>query len=590
MVQSTSHLQAAQILQQAFAAFQSGNLAECERLAQMVLKQQPEHPDTLNLLGLAAAQSGRPLEAADLFTRALRGAPGNPTLHGHLGIVLRNLGRHDEAIQCFDRALALQPNLASAHNNRGSALADIQRHEEAVASFERAIAANAGYAQAWYNLGNSQSALRRLDAAIASYRQAIALDAAFADAHNNLGVALAERNAHEDAIASYRRAIALQPQFAEAYNNLGAALGDLRRYDEAIAAFERSIALDPEYADAHWNLALYRLLLGDFARGWAGYEWRWQQDQVARFKRDYSQPLWRGTESVSGKTMLLYAEQGLGDMLQFCRYASRVAGLGATVVLEAPPALQSVLSGLQGVAQVVAQGNALPAFDIHCPVTSLPLAFNTTADTIPRDVPYLAADAARVALWQTKLGAKTKPRVGLAWSGNVLPDPNRSMTLADALALLTDGVEIISLQKEIRAADAALLAARTDIRHYGDDLKDFADTAALIACVDLVISIDTSVAHLAGALGKPLWVMLPYNPDWRWMVDREDCLWYPSARLFRQTTIGDWREVLQRVRAALHEQQSQKPPSPGAARHPLPKGEGWCPSPSGRGVRGEGGS
>jgi hypothetical protein len=295
------------------------------------------------------------------------------------------------------------------------------------------------------------------------------------------------------------------------------------------------------------------LLLGDFARGWAGYEWRWKQEQVARYKRDYPQPLWRGSESVAGKTILLYAEQGLGDMLQFCRYAGRVAALGAQVVLEAPPALQPLLSGLRGITKVIAQGTTPPTFDVHCPVTSLPLAFNTTADTIPNQVPYLAADRGRAALWLDKLGAKTRPRVGLAWSGNLLPDPNRSMALADALGLALDGIELVSLQKEVRASDTALLASRRDVRHFGDELKDFADTAALIDAMDMVISIDTSVAHLAGAMGKPLWVMLPYNPDWRWMVEREDCLWYPTARLFRQTAIAQWADVVQRVAAALRE-------------------------------------
>ena len=522
-------------------------------MGRLVLQQLPDNPDTLNLLGLAAAQSGRPQEAADLFTRALRGSPGNAALHGHLGIALRNLGRHEEALQCFDRAIALKHDHAVAHNNRGATLADLKHHEEAIASFERAIAANPGYAEAWYNLGNSQAELRRVDAAIASYRKAIALDADFVDAHNNLGVALAERNAHKDAIACYQRAIALEPRFADAYSNLGVALADLTRYGEASAAYERAIAIDPECADAHWNLALCRLLLGDFLRGWEGYEWRWKQDQVAKFKRHYPQPLWRGEESLKGKTLLLYAEQGLGDMLQFCRYASRVADLGARVLLEAPPALQSVLCGLPGVAQVIAQGAAIPAFDIHCPVTSLPLAFHSTADTIPRDVPYIAADAARVAMWQGKLGPRTKPRVGLAWSGNLLPDPNRSMTFSTALTLAMADVEIISLQKEVRASDAALLASRPDIRHFGDELRDFADTAALIESMDMVISIDTSVAHLAGAMGKPLWMMLPYNPDWRWMIDRDDCLWYPSARLFRQTAIGDWASVVRRVGAALRE-------------------------------------
>ncbi len=541
------------ILQQAFAAYQSGNFAECERLGQRVLQQLPDHPDTLALLGLAAAQSGRPQQAVDLFTRALRTAPGDPAVHGHLGITLRNLRRHDEALQCFDRAIALRPGHAITHNNRGGTLADLQRHEEAIVSFERAIAANAGYAEAWYNLGNSQAALRRHDAAIASYRRALALDGNFVDALCNLGVALAERNAHEEAIACYRHAIALEPQFADAYSNLGAALADLRRYGEAIAAYEQAIAIDAEHADAQWNLALCRLLLGDFERGWAGYEWRWKQDQVARFRRDYPQPLWRGEQSLAGRTILLYAEQGLGDMLQFCRYASRVAALGATVILEAPPALQSLLSTLGGVTQVIAQGAALPPFDIHCPVTSLPLAFHANADTLPRDVPYLAADAVRSTQWQQRLGGKTRPRVGIAWSGNLLPDPNRSMALAEALALASDGIELISLQKEVRETDAPLLASRPDVRHFGDALHDFADTAALTEAVDLVISIDTSVAHLAGAMGKPLWVMLPFNPDWRWMADRDDCLWYPSARLFRQTAIAEWSDVIRRVAAALRD-------------------------------------
>lgn len=547
-------MQPGQQLQQALAALQAGDLTQTQRLAQSILKRFPEHPDALHLLGLAAVRAGRAQDAVAWFTRAVHASPRNPALYSQLGMALREAGRREEAIRNFEHAIALQPDYAVAHNNRGGALADLQRHEEAIASFERALAAAPGYAEAWYNLGNSQTDLRRLDAAIASFRRAIAVDPDFVDAHNNLGVALAQHNAHEAAVACYRRALALEPQFAHAHNNLGVALADLKRYDEAIAAYEQAIAIDPQYADAQWNLAICRLLLGDFARGWAGYEWRWQQEQVARFRRDYPQPLWRGNEAVAGKTVLLYAEQGLGDMLQFCRYASRVAALGAQVVLEAPPALQAVLSGLAGVARVIAQGASLPPFDVHCPVTSLPLAFHTSADTIPREVPYLAADPGRAAQWQARLGTKQRPRIGIAWSGNLLPDPNRSMALADALALAGEGIELISLQQEVRAADAALLASCNALRHFGDELKDFADTAALIEAVDLVISIDTSVAHLAGAMGKPLWVMLPYNPDWRWMVDREDCLWYPTARLFRQRAVAQWADVVRRVNAALREQ------------------------------------
>ena len=310
------------------------------------------------------------------------------------------------------------------------------------------------------------------------------------------------------------------------------------------SSFERAIHRRPDHAAAHWNLADCRLLLGDFERGWQEYEWRWKRDQREIKQREFPQPRWSGAEALAGRTILLHSELGLGDTLLFCRYAKEVAARGARVVLEVQPPLVTLLAGLAGVAQIVASGDPLPVFDCHCPLMSLPLAFRTHLGTVPADVPYVRSDPARVAQWRSRLGASAKPRVGLVWSGSVaLRNDQRSMALADMLPLVDDRAEWVSLQKELRDADREDLASRAAIRHLGDELRDFSDTAALVDLMDLVVTVDTSVANLAGAMGKKVWILLPYNPhDWRWMLTREDSAWYPTARLFRQPAPGDWGE------------------------------------------------
>jgi tetratricopeptide (TPR) repeat protein len=576
-----------QATQQAVAAYQRGERSEAERLCRLLLDVTPDSFEALYLLGIIAEQTGRAEEAVVLLSKAAAVKPGIADAHYNLGVALGELKRTveavesyeraialrsdyadayfnrgvalaeldhpTEAVESYDRAIAIQPEYAEAYNNRGIALSRLQRYVEALASYEGAIAHKPDYARAYNNRGVALRDLERHAQALESYDRAIALRPDYPEAYNNRGIALAEVDRPEAALESYKRAVALKPDYAEAFYNLGNALRDLNRIKEAIDSYERAIALAPNYASAHWNLADCRLLLGDFALGWQEYEWRWKLAQNGNADRDFQQPLWLGAETLQGRTILLHSELGMGDTLLFCRYAKEVAALGAKVVLEVQPPLLPLLSDLEGVAQVVPRGAPLPAFDYHCPLMSTPLAFKTDLSNIPACIPYIHSDPALVAVWQAKMGDKTKPRVGLVWSGSMLlKSDKRSMTLADVLPLVRDWGEWVSLQKEVDESSTALLASRPDIRHLGGQLKDFADTAALVDLMDVVVTVDTSVAHVAGAMGKPVWILLPFNShDWRWMLDREDSVWYPTARLFRQSSNRDWPSVINRVNEEL---------------------------------------
>ena len=361
---------------------------------------------------------------------------------------------------------------------------------------------------------------------------------------------------HLQAIDLLSQAIAINPSFAPCYYNRGNALQELKRLDEALASYDQAIRIKPDYADAYWNKSLALLLDGQFTQGWQEYEWRWKSKQITEkigAVRAFTQPLWLGEQSFQDKTILLYGEQGLGDTIQFCRYADLVSKLGAKVILEVQPALVPLLKDLEGVSQIIAKGTMLPEFDYQCPLLSLPLAFKTVLETIPSSAQYIQSDNIKVSTWRAKLGEKTKLRVGIVWSGSTghKNDHNRSLTLAQIVSHLPSQYQYICLQKELREIDKLVLSNNPHIQFYGDDLKDFTDTAALCELMDVVISVDTSVAHLAGALGKPTWVLLPYAPDWRWLLDRVDSPWYPSATLYRQEKAGDWDRVLDRVKADL---------------------------------------
>ena len=512
----------------------------------------PGDPGTLFNQGNALKDLGRYEEAVASYDHALLLEPYHAPALCNRGIALHEMKRLDEALASLDEALALQSDTAEIHSNRGNVLNELKRYDEALVSYDDALALRPDYPEALSNRGIALKALERYDEALESFDRAIALRPNYPEALSHRGATLDAMKRPDEALTSYARAIALKPDYADAYGNRGATLYDLKRLDEALKDFDRALALRPDLPEVHWNQATARLITGDYARGFAEYEWRWQREAMIAIRRDFSQPLWRG-EDIAGKTILLHSEQGFGDTVQFARFVPAVAARGARVILEVEPTLRRLMTTLAGAPEVIAKGSWLPSFDVHCPLLSLPLAFGTRLETVPADTPYLHADPLDMAGFSARLGGKRRPRIGLAWSGNPTHqrDADRSIALEALLPLLDVEACFVSVQKDVRDADAGVLAARTDILQFGDALKDFADAAALISELDLIVTVDTSVAHLAGALGKPVWLLLPFIPDWRWLFDRDTSPWYPTARLFRQDESRSYDGVIARVHDAL---------------------------------------
>jgi tetratricopeptide (TPR) repeat protein len=525
----------------------------------------PEHAEALNGRGAALQALRRYAEALASHDRALAVDPGYAQAHNNRGTALVALKRPHEALASYDRALALKPDYAQALNNRGNALKELKRHDEALASYDHALSLRPNDAETYNNRGNALIKLNGPEAALASYDTALALRPDYAEAFNNRGNALMSLKRPAEALANYDQALALNPDNPEALNNRGHAFMCLMQPAEALASYDQALALKPDYADARLGKSFCLLLQGDFARGWRDYEFRWDTEQMQPGKRNFAQPLWLGDQDVRGTTILLHGEQGFGDTLQFCRLAKRVAQRGAAVVLEVPAELASLIASLDRAVAVIATGDALPPFDYHCPLVSLPLALRVTLETIPAENSYLSAPEAKARAWRERLGERggpgAKPRVGLVWAGNprlgVLDanriDRQRSLAF-DQLAPLFEATdyEFYSLQK---GSDAAAQLRRSPLGarviDWSDALADFADTAALVANLDLVITVDTAVAHLAGALGKPFWLLNRFNTCWRWLRDRQDSPWYPTARIFRQPTYGDWASVIDTAAAEL---------------------------------------
>ena len=490
------------------------------------------------------------------YDRAVVLKPDHSEAHYNRGVLLEKLHQHSAALESYDRAIAIQPLFYQAHFNRAGLLKERGDREGALAAYERVIAAKSDYAEGHVNRGVVLQELGRHDEALAACDRAIAIRPEYAEAFFNRGNVLKIEERFDAALDSYDRAIAIKPAYAEAHCDRAGVLLELGRVGEAVASYERATTIQPEFSEANYNRSLALLLQGDYSEGWPLYEWRWKN--AARLlgeARAIAAPLWLGNESIAGKTILLYNEQGFGDTLQFCRFAKSVADLGATVILEVQAPLVSLLSSLDGPFRVVSEGSSPSGFDYHCPLLSLPAALKITIDTIPAPPRYVHSDPGKVALWRTRLGDRHRPRIGLAWSGNPLQghDRNRSARLADWIGYLPRDFEYCCLQKEIRAADREVLAQNPWISTFEAEWSDFSDTAALCECVDLVLSVCTSAAHLSAALGRPTWVVLAFNADWRWLVGREDSPWYPTARLYRQPVRGAWGEVLARVAHDLRE-------------------------------------
>jgi Flp pilus assembly protein TadD len=540
-------------------------------------------------------EAGRLDAAVALYRDALALASDDLPARANLAIALALLGRHADASVAFEQALALRPddpalrqNLIATALNAGALFLEAGQPAAAVAAFRRAVAAAPDHAAAQGSLGSALAQLGALDEADAALRTAIALAPADARLHYNRAKVLDAQNRLDDATAACRAALVAQPSLVDAscllgsllrlrgephaalavfeaasattldhptvQLGLGGALHDLGRLRDAVAAFRRAQALDPDNGEAHRSEALSLLLDGDFAAGWAKWEWRWRTPDMELRRRDEAP--WQG-DDLGGRTILLYAEQGLGDTIQFARYAPLVAARGGRVILQAQRPLLDLLRSLGGVGELVAARQTAPRFDVQAPLLSLPGILGTRLETIPAIVPYLTAEPTRVARWAERIDATAGRRVGLVWAGNPRHwrDRMRSLPTRQLLKLLTHGstpddTRWFSLQVGAAAADLATLAPARVI-DLAPLLTDFAETAAAIMTLDLVISVDTSVAHLAGALGKPVWLLLPFSPDYRWLLGRADSPWYPTMRLFRQPSPGAWEPVIADVAAAL---------------------------------------
>ena len=569
---------------------QAGQLAEAEQCGRSALALDQGHADSLHLMGMLCVAAKQYGLAIEWFAMAIRQNPDVADYFSNLGTVLQREDRLDEALRCYDRALVLNPVQHAIWFRMGEILKQRQRTNEAISSFDRALevkpdhreAANASallcfeagrceealarftrsaeidstQAGAHDFIGRCHCQLRRFEEALVSARRATALAPDNPEFCKNLGLVLQKLERHGEAMVWFDRALALRPDFPPALIDRSTSLLSLRRIDEAFADLDRAIALAPEGAEYHWNRALLRLLIGDFEEGWQGRERGRRCGTVGFVARQFARPHWFGETPIAGKTILLHGDEGLGDTIQYSRYASRVAELGARVVLEVDASLHPLLTGMDGVALCLPRITAgeLPDFDLHCPLSGLPLAFRTRLDTIPARRAYLPPlQQARVKTWKDRLGAHDRLRVGLAWSGNPLHgnDRSRSTTLRKMAAILDPRARFYSLQKEPRPEDKAALSERSDVIDLTEHLSDFVETAALISCLDLVVTVDTSVAHLSAALGRPTWILLPHTPDYRWLLDRDDSPWYPTVRLFRQDESRDYVGAFVRVRREL---------------------------------------
>lgn len=510
--------QVAELVMMAREAYDAGRVADCESILQGLRAITKTDVEVNAQLGILLATRGAYQDARAPLEDAVLLDDSDPVVFNVLSACAFETGDYEAALVNADRALRLKRTYAEAHNNRGNALLRLGRHDAALEAFKAALMLTPRDAEVHVNLANVLDALDR----------------------------------PAEALRSLDRALALQPRLATAHVNRGNVLQRLDRHAEAVAAYDRALALDPGGVDAHWNRGLCHLLTGDYAAGWQGYEWRWRRGVRECRPRGFTQPLWLGAEDLAGRTILLHGEQGLGDCIQFARYVAEVAERGATVVLEVYPTLVPLFERLPGVAQLVRFGDPLPPFELQCPLMSLPLALGRPAPA-PNPSPYLSADAGRLAAWTERLGARIGPRVGLVVSGSPThrADLQRSLSFATLATHLPAGLDYHLLQKELREADREALVARPDVRVWAEAIGDFADTAALAQLMDVVVSVDTSVAHLAGAIGRPTALLLPTDPDWRWGLGAADTPWYAGMRIYRQSRRGDWRDPLQQLTADL---------------------------------------
>jgi tetratricopeptide (TPR) repeat protein len=564
--------------------YSQGSLDQAESLCRSIAKAHPRNFEASHLLGVIALQRGKPQEADRQIRRAIQIAPDVAMAHNSLGIVLKELNRLEEALESFNRALALEPNYVEALGNlgavqhalkrfkqavatydraialqpdfagglanRGNSLMDLERYEEALASVDRALALQPHYPEALNTRGRALSGLKRYKEAISSFDRALALRPAYVAAYLNRGNTLTELQRPEAALADFEKAIALKPDMADAFSAHGLGLHHLGRVEEAIESFDRAIALNPDYAAARNNRAQALLAAGRLAEGWRDAEERWNMKDFKSPKPDISAPEWSG-ESLNGRPILVYAEQGYGDMIQFSRYLPLLVAQGPDVTFLAPPQLERLLSSVSSKIKITSTIDRAARFDAKCALMTLPLHFNTELATIPASVPYLTTELDKVAFWKDRIGPDGF-KIGICWQANRAVMQGRSFPVRALQPLAQmDGVRLISLQKGYGVEQLDELPAGMAVETLGENFDEgpdaFIDTAAAMQSLDLVITCDTSIAHLAGALARPAWVALKFVPDWRWLFNRSDSPWYPTLRLYRQAAPDDWAPVFRSI-------------------------------------------
>jgi len=547
-----------------------------------------ENADYYFNAGFAMQATRKIEEAIEHYKKAIKLNPKYTEAYLNCGIALQSENRIQEAIIYYQSAIAIKPNFAQAYSSCGNAYQELKRFEEALLCYQHAIDIQPDYAEALVKRGDVQQRLGNLVEALESYEHAIEIEPANAEAFSNCGVALQRMAKVEEALIFYDRAISLSHDYAEAYSNRGNALKELSRFQEAIASYNkaielkagyleaycnrantylelnqitealesynRAIEINPNHPEANYGKATILLLQGKYKKGWELYESRWDREVMRSYRKSFEQPSWLGIKIIKNKTILLYSEQGLGDTIQFFRYAKLVKELGATVIIEVPKVLVGLFHGIDYIDRIIEKGQRLPSFDYQIPLMSLPLVLRTEIDNIPAPSKYLYSDDIKRKEWNERLKLKNKPRVGLVWSTSTVNQnsKNRTLKLSELIPFLPDCCDYVCLQKEVKDADKAILES-TSIKYFLNDIKDFTDTAALCDLMDVVISIDTSVAHLAGALGKPAWVLLPFAPEWRWLLERSDSPWYNSVKLYRQDVPMQWETVFTKISGDLQD-------------------------------------
>jgi len=477
----------------------------------------------------------------------LREHPDEPRAVFGIAQIAKRCGQQALALQLLSKIIRLYPEHARALECRGQLLKQLNNPLAAITDISKAIDLGLQSPELYNTRGVIFAQLGKFDQAIEDFTAAINRHNQFADAFYNRALAYRKTKNYLEAIANYTATIRLKPDHFQAYNNRGFAYRELGRFNDAIKDFIKSSKINGQFHEGYWNASLGLLAIGEYEKGWRLYEYRWSSASFTSPRRNFPAPIWLGKESLNGKTILLHSEQGLGDTLQFCRYVPLVEKLGGQVILEVEKPLIGILQSLSRKVQIIEKSTPLPDFDYHCPLMSLPLAFATTLETIPSKCPYLTVNESRVKFWKAKLGSAEKPRVGVVWRGNSAHanDFNRSISLHYIVTILSPEIDWISLQKDPSPEETETLKKTTKINNLGDVFTDFAETGAICKSMDAILSVDTSIAHLGGALGVPVFLLLPYIADARWFLDRNDSPWYPNTNIFRQTPHRDWTRPIQ---------------------------------------------